>query len=136
MHEIPFRLKHGLLYISVTLLNNEKKLTLDNCIFDTGSGGTVFDTDEVAIIGIQATPDSQLKRLVAVGGPQTVFVSSVNQLVLGKESLSEIKIEVGNLHSKFGIQGIIGTDVMEHFDWEMRFTDQKLAPHRRARKKE
>lgn len=130
MREIPFRLKYGLLYLPVTLFHNGKELVMENCIFDTGSGGTVFDIDEVSKIGIHAAPHSSLKRLKTVGGHQTVFVASVNQLQLGHESMSEVKIEVGNLHSQFGVQGIVGTDVMQCFDWEMRFSDKRLVSKR------
>lgn len=44
--------------------------------------------------------------------------------------MEKVEIEVGSLHSKFGVQGIIGTDVMQHFDWEMRFSDKKLVSKR------
>jgi hypothetical protein len=130
MSEISFHLKYGLLYISVALCHNDKELVLDNCIFDTGSGGTVFDIDEVSKIDIQATPESPLKRLKTVGGYQTVFIASLDQLRFGQECLKKVGVEVGNLHSKFGIQGIIGTDLMGHFDWRMRFSDQKLVPQK------
>lgn len=32
-----------------------------------------------------------------------------------------MNIEVGNLHSKFDIQGIIGTDLIQQLDWEILF---------------
>lgn len=127
MTEIPFHFEYGLLYVTATVVHQEKHLVLDRCIFDTGSGGTVFDTDALATIGIHALPQSRLKRLVTVGGYQTVFVSSVDQLLIGQESLRPADIEVGNLHSRFGVQGILGTDIMRHFDWQLRFSDQILA---------
>jgi len=129
MNEIPFRFRSGLMYVSITIVHQGKKLTLDNCIFDTGSGGTVFDTDEVFQLGIKVMPESPLKRLKTVGGYQTVFVSKIDRLIFGKKSLSNIFIEVGNLHSKFGIQGIIGTDTIRNFDWEMQFSNSTLRTH-------
>ncbi len=126
MSEIPFQFRNGLLYLPVTLIANGNTLTMDNCIFDTGSAGTVFDTDIVAKIGIQSTPNSKLKRLMTVGGGQTVFISCVDELKLNDEILLNAEIEVGNLHSKFGIEGIIGTDLIQKLDWEIRFSDRKI----------
>lgn len=128
MSEISFQFREGLLYLPVTLVANGNMLTIDNCIFDTGSAGTVFDTDVVAQIGIQSKPDSKLKRLMTVGGGQTVFMSMVDKLIFGDEVLPSIEIEVGNLHSKFGIEGIIGTDLMQKLDWEILFSQSKIRP--------
>lgn len=122
MADIPFQFRQGLLYIPITLVFRGRSLTLNNCIFDTGSAGTAFDTDEVNKIGIHSEPTSILKRLVTVGGQQTVFISKVDQLVLGDEMLPNIEIEVGNLYSKFGIQGIVGTDLAQKLDWEILFS--------------
>lgn len=126
MTEISFQFRRGLLYLPVTLVANDRTFTMDNCIFDTGSAGSVFDTDEVANIGIHSTLESKLKRLMTVGGGQTVFISRVDQLVLGDQPIVNVEIQVGNLHSKFGIQGIIGTDLMQQLDWEIRFSDKKI----------
>lgn len=110
----------------VLVVQNGKEIALDNCIFDTGSAGTTFDTDEVSKIGIQSTAESKLKRLVTVGGYQTVFTAIVEKIFLGKEELIDTEIEVGNLHSKFGVQGIIGTDLMRQFDWSIQFSIGKI----------
>lgn len=129
MPEISFRLFKGLLYIPVTITNKGQKLLLNNCIFDTGSAGTTFDTDEAAKTGIQSTLESKLKRLVTVGGYQTVFTHCVETLLLGDKMLHKIEVEIGNLHSKFGIEGIIGTDLMRLFDWEIVFSQNKVRMH-------
>lgn len=126
MTEIPFQFRRGLLYVSVSLVSNGHSLTMDNCIFDTGSAGSVFDTDEVSKIGIHSTLESRLKRLMTAGGCQTVFISLVDQLTLGDRTITNVEVQVGNLHSKFGIQGIIGTDLMQQLDWEIRFSDRKI----------
>lgn len=99
---------------------------MNNCVFDTGSAGTTFDTDQVIKIGIKSTLESKLKRLATAGGYQTVFTCRLDELALGNKTLSKIEIEVGNLHSKFGIDGIIGTDLMQGFDWEILFSQNKI----------
>lgn len=129
MNEIPFRLYKGLVYISATLSHNGQTLTLPHCIFDTGAAGTTFDVDDVSPIGIQALPESRLRRLVTVGGYQTVFTYTIDALTLGEATLSQVGVEIGNLQSKFSIQGIIGTDVMQHFDWSMKFSNSTLSIH-------
>lgn len=126
MSEISFRLHKGLLYIPMTIVCGEQSVTLPNCIFDTGAAGTTFDVDEVSPIGIHAMPENPLRRLVTIGGYQTVFLQTVETLCIGEEMLNAVEVEFGNLQSKFGIQGIVGTDVMQRFDWELRFSTQQL----------
>lgn len=126
MPEISFRLHKGLIYLPITLMHRGQKLILENCIFDIGSAGTTFDIDRVSKIGIQSTLESHLKRLVTVGGYQTVFTHQVEALILGNKTLSPVEIEVGSLHSKFHIDGILGTDIMQQFDWELQFSQNKI----------
>lgn len=126
MAEIPFHFSKGLIYIPVTLIHRGQRLLLRDCIFDTGSAGTTFDTDKVAPIGIQSTLESRLKRLVTVGGHQTVFTHQIEKLILGEQTLPNVEIEVGNLHSKFGVEGIIGTNLMRLFDWELLFSKSAI----------
>lgn len=127
MPEISFRLNRGLLYIPITIVQFGRELHLENCIFDTGSAGTTFDIDEVSTIGIKSTAESKLKRLVTVGGHQTVFTHKIERLILGDNILANVEVEIGNLHSKFGIQGIIGTDIMQLFDWDISFSEKKIS---------
>lgn len=126
MPEIPFRFQRGLLSMPIEIVHGGFSSSLSGCILDTGSAGTTFDTDRMAGLGIKSTPESKLRRLVAVGGHQTVFTRRVDTILLGGLPLHDIEIEVGNLNSKFGIEGIIGTDLMRRFDWEIRFSDMTL----------
>lgn len=126
MDNIPFQLHHGLLFISVNLVHGNRGIVLNNCIFDTGAAGTTFDADAVAPIGIVPSPASRIRRLATIGGYERVFTHSLDRLSIGDALLKHIEIEVGDLTSKFTIDGIIGTDVIQKFNWAMDFTANRL----------
>lgn len=128
MNKIPFQLRHGLLFIPVTLTYQSRVVVLDNCIFDTGAAGTTFDADLVAPIGVFASPTSKIRRLATIGGYERVFTHGVDQLSIGDATLNTIEIEVGDLTSKFAIDGIIGIDVIQKFNWQLDFSAQQLIP--------
>ncbi|MFH0798783.1 MAG: retropepsin-like aspartic protease [Pseudomonadota bacterium] len=128
MNKIPFQLKHGLIFILVTLVYRGNSTILKNCIFDTGAAGTTFDSDFVAPIGIVASPASRIRRLATIGGYERVFTHELDQLSIGDAVFKQIEIEVGDLTSKFAIDGIIGVDVIQKFNWVMDFTSSQLIP--------
>ncbi len=43
--------------------------------------------------------------------------------------VEQIEIEVGDLTSKFEIDGIIGVDVIQKFNWVLDFKSQCLIPN-------
>lgn len=126
MIRIPFRFEHRLIFIEVTLQHNRQSLRLTQCIWDTGSAGTTFDTDMVSKIGLLIEPHDPLRRLVTAGGYQFVFLKDIDQLILGPKVFPQMRIEIGDLASKFHIDGILGTDLISRFDWELRFSTQEL----------
>lgn len=128
MDKIPFQLRHGLLFVPVTLTYQNRSITLQNCIFDTGAAGTTFEADFVASIGIVASPTSKIRRLATIGGYERVFTHSVDQLSVGDATLKQVEIEVGDLSSKFAIDGIIGIDVIQNFNWVLDFKSHHLIP--------
>ncbi len=126
MNKIPFHFNHGLLYVPIRLIHETQTLTLQNCIFDTGSAGTTFDADLVTAIGLKLLPESKVKRLSTIGGYQRVFTRVVNELKIGNQSIINFEVEIGDLTSKFKIDGIIGTDIIRKFNWKIDFDNQCL----------
>lgn len=132
MIQIPFRLEKGLLYLPITLQHRGKSLKATNCIFDTGSAGTVFDADLIDTLGLRPTPASRIKQMIGVGGVQRVVMLQVDEFQLGTKILANVEIEVGDLHSHFHVDGILGTNIIRLFDWELRFSTQELVTHDRT----
>jgi predicted aspartyl protease len=128
MNNISFQLRHGLVFIPVTLAYSGYSISLQNCIFDTGAAGTTFDSDLVAPIGIIASPSSKVRRLATIGGYERVFTHHLDRLTIGDAAVEHIEIEVGDLTSKFAIDGIIGIDVIQRFNWMMNFVSNILIP--------
>ncbi len=121
MNKIQFQFKHGLIFIPVTLTHQSQSIILQNCIFDTGAAGTTFDADLMAGIGLVPSPTSKIRRLATIGGYEHVFTNRVDELIIGEVVLSKVEVEIGDLTSKFNIQGIIGTDFIRLFNWELDF---------------
>lgn len=128
MDKVPFQLRHGLVFVPVTLIHHSRSIVLQNCIFDTGAAGTTFEADLVAAIGITASPTSKIKRLATIGGYERVFTHDVDQLSIGEAMVNNIEIEVGDLTSKFAIDGIIGINIIQHFNWMLDFSAKQLMP--------
>jgi len=112
--------------VPIRLIHETQTLTLQNCIFDTGSAGTTFDADLVTAIGLKLLPESKVKRLSTIGGYQRVFTRVVNELKIGNQSIINFEVEIGDLTSKFKIDGIIGTDIIRKFNWKIDFDNQCL----------
>lgn len=128
MNNISFQLRHGLVFIPVALAYGGCTILLQNCIFDTGAAGTTFDSELVAPIGIVPSPSSKIRRLATIGGYERVFTHHLDRLAIGEAVVEQIEIEVGDLTSKFVIDGIIGIDVIQRFNWMMNFVSNILSP--------
>lgn len=121
MSQIPFRLRGGLLYVTINMHHEKKSLHLKNCIFDTGSAGVALDANCVATIGLTCTPESRIKRLATAGGFQRVFTRRLDCLKFGDSSLKNFEVEIGDLSSSFNIDAIIGTSLIKRFNWKLNF---------------
>ncbi len=117
------------MFIPITIVYQGHAAVLKNCIFDTGAAGSTFDADLVAPIGIVASPASKIRRLATIGGYERVFTHAADQLSIGDAMVEQIEIEVGDLTSKFEIDGIIGVDVIQKFNWVLDFKSQCLIPN-------
>ena len=51
------QMRHGLPYVTVTLLYGSQQLDLVNVLLDTGSAGTLFAADQVLTVGLQYDAD-------------------------------------------------------------------------------
>ena len=89
-----------------------KQITVDRVLIDTGSGGTIFSTDKMLLIGLQIEPEDSIYRIRGVGGSEFVFAKRVEQLSLGELRVSNFDIEVGALAYGFELDGIVGVDFL------------------------
>lgn len=104
--------RDGLLFVSVLLEFQGQQLELHNCLLDTGSAGTIFATDQLAIIGIHYEPDDIVHQIYGVGGAEFVFTKRVNRLHLADLTVENFEIEIGAMDYGFPLDGIIGLDFL------------------------
>ena len=102
---MKFVFKKGLIWISVAVVYEGNRITVENCIFDTGSATTAIDIEQLHIN--YAIP-AKIKRLFGVGdGTQDVICQRVETLCIGDAMISDIEIEFGDLKGRLGIGGFI-----------------------------
>ncbi|OAA87800.1 retropepsin-like aspartic protease [Clostridium ljungdahlii] len=110
---VKLDLKYGLPFCTVSLSYNGKKISIDNVLLDTGSGGTVFKMDVVEEIDITIEDDDVIETISGVGGSEFVYKKEVDSIALGDLELHNFKVEVGVMDYGFEINGILGMDFMK-----------------------
>jgi hypothetical protein len=105
-------LQDNLPFVTVTLAYNGKRLEIPNVLIDTGSGGTIFAADDMALIDIVPQGEDVLRHVHGVGGSEVVFMRRVEQLQAGEYTSNDFEIEVGGMDYGFDIRGILGMDFL------------------------
>lgn len=102
----------GLPFIAVALSFQNKAITLDHVLLDTGSAGTIFPVDRVVTIDLYPDPQDKLHRIRGVGGAEFVFKKQVDWISLGNRKIEKFGVELGAMDYGFDIDGIAGTDLL------------------------
>lgn len=75
-----FRYEKGLIWITIVIEYNGKKVQVDNCILDTGSATTAIDIDLVEF-DYEKQP-STVKRLKGIGGGTQEVVGQLAERII------------------------------------------------------
>ena len=119
-----FNFRNGLIWVSIDIEYEGEDIKINNCILDTGSATTAIDID---LVEFNYKKPSFVKRLVGIGGgTQEVVNQEVEKITIDQISLENVEIEFGDIQADLGINGFIGTDVLRHFDINIKFTTQEL----------
>ncbi|WP_339250788.1 hypothetical protein [Paenibacillus sp. FSL P2-0136] len=111
---MKLHLLHGLTIISLTLTHQGKSISLRNLLFDTGCAATVFDSDILAVIGIDIDfINGRAKRMYGVGGTSEIcYEQQIPDFCIEGIDLSDFPIQLGSIQEPYGFDGIIGIDFM------------------------
>jgi hypothetical protein len=85
---------------------------IDNVLIDTGSAATIFALDYVRKFGIDSEPEDKIRKIVGVGGNEYVIEKRIDALIIDDVLIEDSIIQVGNMDYGFGINGIIGGDLL------------------------
>lgn len=111
---MKLQLEYGLPIVSLTLSLNDQSIFLHKVLFDTGCAATVFDTDVLAVIGIQIDfINGRAKRRYGVGGTSEIcYEQQIPDLHIEHVILSNFPIQLGSIKEPYGFDGIVGIDFM------------------------
>src|SRR2546425_445551 len=109
---MKFRLNYGIPTVAAEVNVDGQTILLENVVVDSGSSGTVFAADKLAVLGIGPLPDDVLYTVHGVGETETVYIRTIERLRLGNIQVNGIDIEVGGMDYGFEIDGIVGTDFL------------------------
>ena len=79
---------------------------------DTGSAATLFASDYVRKFGIDSEPEDKIRKIVGVGGNEYVIEKRIDVLIIDGVSIEDSIIQIGDMDYGFGINGIIGGDLL------------------------
>ncbi len=113
----------GLIFIPITLGYDNNIYQISDCILDTGSAGTVIDTD---LISFNHRIPGVLKRLNGIGGHQDVIAQYVDFIQIENCRLENIQIEFGDIENNFNINGILGTNLLRFMILHLNFNQQEI----------
>ncbi len=114
---------NGLIFIPITLGYDNNVCQISDCILDTGSAGTVIDT---SLIPFNHKIPGVLKRLHGIGGHQDVVSQYVDFIQIENCRLENIQIEFGDIENTFGINGILGTNLLRFMKLYLDFNQHMI----------
>jgi hypothetical protein len=110
---MKIRVQDRLPFVTVTIRQADKVLTLDNVLLDTGSAGCIFATDKLQEAGIYPAVTAHIRRIRGVGGQESVVDTAVDEVIVGELRLQDFTIEAGAMDYGFDISGILGFDFLQ-----------------------
>jgi hypothetical protein len=107
-------MEDGLPIVTVSLRYKGRMLRLDDVLLDTGCSTTIFDTDEVEVMGlIIDRKNGRPRRMYGVGGESELcYEQTVNDLEIDNYHLDSFQIQLGITKETYGFNGILGVDFM------------------------
>lgn len=102
----------GLLQTSITINYKGRALTIDKLVIDTGASQTLLSADAVADIGVYFENGVEIVSAFGIGGEEICFRKSFDSVTLGDFQVENFKLDVGALHEKLEINGLLGLDLL------------------------
>jgi hypothetical protein len=119
-----FVFKNGLIWITIELLYDSRLYRIENCILDTGSASTAIDIENIEF---NFNTPAKIKRLYGIGsGTQEVVSQKIDEFRIDGKKISNQEIEFGDFNSKIGINGFVGTDILQCFDVSIDFKELEI----------
>ena len=108
----PIRFSNKLIFVEATVRANGHSIVLKNVMVDTGSGGTIFSTDQMEILGISQELSDRIVFLRGIGGREAVIQKTVDEIRVGDLVVSPMRIQMGAIDYGFPLDGVLGLDFL------------------------
>lgn len=102
----------GLLQTSITVHYIGQALIIDKLVIDTGASHTLLSADAVADIGVYFENEDEIVSAFGIGGEEICFRKAFDSVVLGDLRIENFKLDVGAVHEKLEINGLLGLDLL------------------------
>ncbi|MBP1970181.1 hypothetical protein J2Z83_002299 [Virgibacillus natechei] len=105
---------YGLPFVQIKIEFSGKELFLDNVLLDTGSAGSIFNSDIVRSIGVFPESNDVVKRIRGIGGVEYVYTKHLDKIYFERFNLENFQVEIGNMDYGMDIDGILGFDFISN----------------------
>ncbi|MDQ1910122.1 retropepsin-like aspartic protease [Paenibacillus sp. GD4] len=102
----------GLLQTTIKINYKGQALTIDKLVIDTGASHTLLSADAVADIGVYFENGDEIISAIGIGGEESCFRKAFDSVTLGNFQVGNFKLDVGALHEKLEINGLLGLDLL------------------------
>jgi len=131
-HETPFDPDAELIVVNATI-RGPRGSTVARMPIDTGSAATVIVPDVLDEIGYSARDGTARTSVTTAVGKEHGFLLKVEEFATLGFTLSAFTVNVFELANRYGIEGLIGWNFLERFNYEIRSAEgrilvEKIAP--------
>lgn len=123
------REENGALLVHVKINYKGKLMDLYNVMLDISSPGTIFNVDCLEELGVKPDCTDFVHRVEVFNRKQYVYSKQMDQMIIAKNiCVNEFVVECGQLDSDFGIDGIIGFDLLRKAGVVLNLEQLMLVP--------
>ena len=120
---IKFEVAGGLLFVP-GFIQQGKHSANAKFIIDTGAAGSAVD---INCLRPDFSRPSRFAEISGVGGCESVLIQAVDLVQLGPTCPRGISFQFSELENSFGVQGIIGNNVLNAFNADINYESRLLS---------
>lgn len=113
---MKFSLHRGLPFIKVEICHCGQSCAVVRTLIDTGSASSIFCSDLLSEINVLPKQSDKLHCMQGIGGYEYVVEKVIDSIICDKVKLINHAIQLGELDYGYGIQGIIGSDILNQMN--------------------
>lgn len=121
---LSFELRHGLIFVDLRIVYSDRQSRELRAIVDTGSAGTAAN---INLFDIDYRRHARIRDLVGIGGRERVIVQDCPRVELTEGvSCGPFPIEFSDMDGAFGIDAIVGSDLLEQLGATISYPARQL----------